>query len=153
MCGDALEVRLMEKGFNLSNTIRWVGDKRYIVSSAGKPDIDIATPARFGGRDDLWSPLDLLIASVNACLLSAFVAVSERLGARFVSYESEASGHLEVSGGALKFTELVVRPTITVESESDVQKVERAIKAAEEHCPVARSLSVPIRVEPKINIR
>jgi len=142
----------MEGSIKVSNTVKWLEDKHYLISSAGKPEVDVATPARFGGRDDFWSPLDLLVASLNACVLSTFVAISEKLGARFISYESEAVGELERSGGVLKFANLVVRPTITVESESEAQKVRHAIEAAKKHCPISLSLNATVHIEPTIKV-
>lgn len=141
------------EAMSLRSMVKWVEGKRYSVSADGKPDIEVATPAQFGGRDDLWSPLDLFAASLNACLLSTFISVAERLNASFVSYESEVVAQVRRVEGALKFTTLLLRPTITVESESSVEPVRRAIDAAEKYCPVARSLNAEVKVEPTIRVK
>ncbi|MCS7252704.1 MAG: OsmC family protein [Armatimonadota bacterium] len=131
---------------------KWIENKHYSVSADGKPEIDVATPSRFGGRDDLWSPLDLLLASLNSCLLSTFVAMAERMNARFSCYESKAIGELERVEGALRFTRMLIQPIITVNSDSDVEPVRRAIEAAGRYCPVARSLNAEVKVEPEIKV-
>jgi len=132
--------------------VKWVKDKCYLLSAEGKPDIDTAAPSRFGGRDDLWSPLDLLLASANACVLSTFVTMAERMKAKFLQYDGKAAGEVEQVEGALKLTRITIQPIITVESEADVEPVRKAIEAAERYCPVTRSLNVEVKVEPQIKV-
>lgn len=136
----------------VANNVRWIEGKRYLLSADGKPDIDIATPSQFGGRDDMWSPLDLLVASLNACLLSTFAAVAERMNLKFSRYESEATGEVERFEGTLKFMRILVQPIITVGSDADVELARKAIEAAEKYCPVARSLNVEVKVIPQIKV-
>lgn len=145
-------MRESSASMRIAVNVKWIEGKHYLLNADGKPAIDVATPSQFGGRDDMWSPLDLLVASLNSCLLSTFVAVAERMNLKFSRYESEAVGEVERVEGVLRFTRMLVQPTITVGSDADVELAKKAIEAAEKYCPVARSLNVEVEVVPQIKV-
>ncbi|MGH9787125.1 MAG: hypothetical protein ACRD4U_00295, partial [Candidatus Acidiferrales bacterium] len=51
-----------------------------------------------------------------------------------------------------RFTEIVIRPLITVQSEDDLPLAEELLAKAEKFCIVANALSVPVRVDARVEI-
>ncbi len=52
--------------------VKWTEQRKAIISSAGKRDIQVATPPEFKGHENIWSPEDLFVASANICLMTTF---------------------------------------------------------------------------------
>jgi len=105
-----MEVR--SKVYTYHTSVKWTDQRKGVISSAGKPDIQVATPPEFKGHEGIWSPEDLFVASANICLMTTFLAVAERAGLAFTSYESAAEGRLELVDGKFQFTAITLKPTI-----------------------------------------
>jgi peroxiredoxin-like protein len=121
------------------------------MSCDGKPNVEVATPPEFKGHEGIWSPEDLFVASANICLMTTFLAVAERAGLAFTSYESSAEGRLELVEGKFEFTSITIKPTITLESDADVAKAKELIEKAEAHCLISNSMKATVTVEPVIH--
>ena len=67
------------KDFRYKVGVAWEGDRITSVSSPDKPDLTVATPPEFkGGVPGVWSPEDLLVASVASCFAVTLIAVAAR---------------------------------------------------------------------------
>jgi peroxiredoxin-like protein len=121
-----------------------------MITCAGKPDIQVATPPEFKGHEGIWSPEDLFVASANVCVMSTFLAFAERAGLAFASYESEAEGRLELIDGKFQFTTITMKPRITLKSGSDVAKAKELIQKAESNCLISNSMKTRVSLEPTI---
>jgi peroxiredoxin-like protein len=143
-----MEVR--SKVYTYHTALKWTEQKKGVVSSAGKPDIQTATPPEFKGHEGIWSPEDLFVASVNVCVMSTFLAFAERAGLAFTGYESQAEGRLELVDGKFQFTTITLRPTITLKSSGDAVKAKELIEKAEANCLVSNSIKARVTLEPAI---
>ncbi len=123
---------------------------RATLASPGVPDLDIAAPADFGGPGDAWSPEQLLLASVEACFLLTFRAIAQASRIDFTSLAIDAQGTVDRANGGMRFTEIVLRPRLTLPASTDPARVRRALEKAEASCLVSASLSTPIRLEAEI---
>jgi uncharacterized OsmC-like protein len=52
--------------------------------------------------------------------------------------------------GVTRFTEIVLRPRLTVASGTDHERVRHVLDKSENTCLVTASLSTPVRLEPEI---
>jgi peroxiredoxin-like protein len=120
------------------------------LSSAGVPDLRSAPPVDFDGPGDAWSPEQLLLAAVEACFLLTFRAVAQASGLQWVSMSVEAEGVVDRVGGVTRFTEIVLRPRVTVAAGTDRERALRVLEKSEKACLVSASLSTPIRLEPEV---
>lgn len=145
-----MEVR--SKVYAYHTKLKWTEQRKGIMSSAGKPDVQVATPPEFKGHEGIWSPEDLFVSSVEICTMTTFLAFAERAGLSFVSYDSEAEGRLEMVEGKFQFTTITVRPRITVRSESDGAKAKEVIQKAEIACLIANSMKTKVYVEPTVDV-
>jgi peroxiredoxin-like protein len=120
------------------------------LASTGVPDLATAAPADFGGPGDAWSPEQLLVAAVEACFLLTFRAIAQASRIEFTSLTVEGEGTVDRADGGMRFTEIVLRPRLSVPAGTDSTRVHRALEKAEKTCLVSASLSTPIRLAPEI---
>lgn len=139
------------KVYNYQTTVKWTEQRKGIMSCAGKPEVQVATPPEFKGHGGIWSPEDLFVASANICLMTTFLAVAERAGLAFSSYESTAEGRLELVEGKFQFTAITLKPVITVKSGDDAAKAKELIEKAEANCLISNSMKATVTLEPVIH--
>lgn len=138
------------KVYVYQTTVKWTEQRKGVMSCAGKPEVQVATPPEFKGHEGIWSPEDLFVASANICLMTTFLAVAERAGLAFSSYQSTAEGRLELVDGKFQFTAITIRPSITVKSEEDGVKAKELIEKAERNCLISNSMKAMVTLEPVI---
>jgi len=146
-------VKIKSRKFIYKNFIKWREQKKGILSSFNKPDVEIATPAEFRGHLGIWTPEDLLVASVNSCIMTTFLYYAEKENLRFLSYESEAEGVLERVGNQFIFSKIKIRPQILVKQDSYVQKPKELIELSGKNCIISNSIKSKIEIIPEIKIK
>jgi peroxiredoxin-like protein len=124
--------------------VKWTEQRMGVISCAGKPNIQVATPPEFKGHEGIWSPEDLFVASANICLMTTFLAVAERAGLAFTAYESSAEGRLESVDGKFQFTALTLKPFITLPAGGDAAKAKELIEKAEANCLISNSMKAQV---------
>ncbi|MFO0780256.1 MAG: OsmC family protein [Nitrospira sp.] len=138
------------KVYLYQTVVKWTEQRKGMISCAGKPDVEVATPPEFKGHENIWSPEDLFVASANVCLMTTFLAVAERAGLAFSSYESTAEGRLELVEGKFQFTAITIRPSITLKPGGDAAKAKELIEKAEHNCLISNSMKAEVTLEPVI---
>ena len=121
------------------------------LSTTGVPELRSAPPADYGGPGDAWSPEHLLLASVVTCFLFTLRAVAQASKLEFTDLELDAEGTVNRQDGATRFTEIVLRPRLTVPSGTNRERALQVLERSKTTCLVSASLSTPIRVEPELN--
>ena len=144
-----MEVR--SKIYTYKTSLKWIERKIGMLSSPGKPDMQVATPPEFKGHEGIWSPENLFVASVNICVMSTFLAFAERAGLTFVAYDSEAEGRVELVDGKLQVTSITLTPRVTVQSSGDVEKAKDILKKAEANCLISNSVKSHITMTPTVS--
>ena len=126
----------------------WQHGRECRVSARGNPDLIVATPPEIGGPEGMWSPEELLVASVESCLLSTFLYFADRFNIAFESYSSTSTGTMEKTAQGLRFTGIDVSIALII-SDGDVAKNASALglkEKLEKYCPVSTSLNCPVRL-------
>lgn len=100
----------------------------------------------------MWSPEDLLVASVNSCVMTTFLYYVGRERIVLSRYESDAEGTVVFEEGSLRFQKIVVRPKVQVASEEDRKKAASALEEAERKCLVSNSLRATVELQPEIEV-
>lgn len=116
----------------------------------GTPPLRAAPPREFDGPGDAWSPEQLLLAAVETCFLFTLRAVAHASRVDFTALEVRATGTADRQDGVLRFTEIVLRPKLTLPAGADRDRALRALDKSERSCLVSASLSTPIRLEPEV---
>jgi organic hydroperoxide reductase OsmC/OhrA len=136
------------KEYDFPLTVRWISGRRTRASVYGKHDLEVATPPEFkGGVEGVWSPEDLLVASVGSCFTVTLLAVAERRGVPVRGLEVGSNGHVtQRPDGRFGFTELVLHVVLDTEPGFEADAA-AAADAAERGCLVASSLDFPVHLE------
>lgn len=121
-----------------------------VVSSVGLPELRTAPPRDYDGPGDAWSPEHLLLAAVETCFLFTLRAVARASKLEFQALELDAQGTVDRRDGVTRFTEIVLRPRLTVAPGADRARAASVLENSEKACLVSASLSTPIRLEPEI---
>jgi len=146
------KARIRPRSWRFANTVTWHEGKQAGLTAEGRPDLGVATPPEFGGPEGIWGPEDFLVAAVNSCILTTFLYLRGRAGIELVSYQGDSEGTVVYTDGALKFSEVTVRPRVTVASEENRERAAEALKRAEETCLISNSLDCAVNVEPSIEV-
>src|SRR5690242_19016254 len=118
----------------------------YHISAEGKPPIAGSSDAVFRGDAARWNPEDLLVASLSACHQLWFLSMYAASGIEVLAYEDATAGSMveESAGGAGQFTEVVLRPRVTVRAGADAAKAQALHAVAHDKCFIARSVNFPV---------
>lgn len=148
----AVELKQSKRSCRYQSQLVWNGERHGVASVAGKPNVLFSSPAEFKGDPDRWSPEDMFVTAVNACLLMTFLAYSQREELELARYQSSAEGLLEFSNGKYRFTEVIVRPRLTLKTEEDAEIARMVLESAHRDCIITNSVAAFVRIEPKIGV-
>ena len=135
--------------------LQWMSERKGTLTSPALPvSIEVATPAEFPkGMKEIWTPEHLLVAAVNACLLSTFLAIAENSKVEFISFESNAIGTIDKVDGKYVFTEIILKPKVVLASSQHEDRIRRILEMSEKNCAISNSLRTKISLEPSITIQ
>ena len=120
------------------------------LTTTGVPLLRTAPPADYDGPGDAWSPEHLLLAAVQACFLFTLRAIARAARVEFTRLELDAAGTVARKEGVTRFTEIVLRPKVTIAAGTDRQRMHQILEKAEQSCLVSASLSTPLRLESEV---
>ena len=147
-----METKRSYKSFSYENHATWKSARRGEVRAAGKPDLVVSSPPEFKGEAGIWTPEDLFVGSLNACILMTFVAFAAQKGLDFASYECRAEGKLEFVEGKYRFTEIKLYPQVVVKSPADVERANNLLETAHANCFISNSISSAVTLSPEIRV-
>src|SRR5262245_50833312 len=143
--------RLVWTGAAQSGTVSYVTYSRdYRIDIPGKPSIEGSAAGVFRGDDARLNPEDLLVASLSACHCLSYLALCARAGVEVVAYADDAWGKLEPIDGKLRFSEVLLRPSVTIAPGASMEKALALHAAAHGECFIAGSVNFPVRNEPTV---
>lgn len=121
-----------------------------LLSADGKPDLLGSADPTFRGDADRWNPEELLVAALSQCHLLSYLHSAVNHGVVVTAYEDDPVGTMAQVGQGGRFTEVVLRPRVTVADASQVERAREIHAEASENCFIAASVSFPVRHEPEI---
>jgi len=145
-------VRVKGKRFIYTTNLKMTGKGRGTIESTDKHPIELTTPVEFGGIPATWTPEELMLASVNACLMTTFSYYANRKGLETVCYESFAEGIIELVDIKYQFSKITLKPKLTIKFADDLDKAKNLLEIAREGCFVSNSLNSEIILDPEIEI-
>jgi peroxiredoxin-like protein len=146
------KVKVRSKRFRYSNSIKLTEKGEGTIESMDKPSIKLSTPVEFGGKAGIWTPEELLVASVNSCLMTTFSYYAAKKDFKFISYESQAEGIIELFEMKYSFSRITIKPKIKVSSKGDIETAENLLKISENNCFITNSIKAKIILEPEIKM-
>jgi organic hydroperoxide reductase OsmC/OhrA len=126
--------------------------REHDVHVAGKPVIAGSSDAAYRGDGSKHNPEDLLVASLSSCHMLWYLHLAAVAGVVVTGYVDSAVGTLLDRGNDGRFTEVVLRPQVTITSDSDPARAAAVHEDAHHACFIANSVNFPVRCEPRIVI-
>ncbi|MEX1035156.1 MAG: OsmC family protein [Sneathiella sp.] len=142
-----------------SARIDWTGSKKgattdyksysrdYDILIEGRPAISGSAAPAFIGTDDRYNPEDLLVASLSACHMLSYLALCARNKIEVTAYHDDAWGKMEMKDGGFRFTEVILKPFVTIAATGDLDKAKKLHHDAHDVCFIANSVNFPVRNE------
>jgi peroxiredoxin-like protein len=127
------------------------GGRNGVVHAEGiLPAISFSPPPEFQGEAGRWTPEHFLVAAVASCFISTFEGMAQTSRLEFDSLRLAAEGVLTKQDSGWRFSEIRLRPTVTLRTEEDYDRAVRLLEKAEKSCLVARSLGCNLTLFPHV---
>jgi organic hydroperoxide reductase OsmC/OhrA/predicted enzyme related to lactoylglutathione lyase len=121
------------------------------VAAEGREPIEASSEPLFRGDPARWNPELELTAALSQCHMLWYLHLCAASGVVVTSYADEARGAMEeTDDGSGQFTEVVLRPRVTVSSPDMVAAAVRLHEEAHSKCFIARSVNFGVRHEPVV---
>jgi organic hydroperoxide reductase OsmC/OhrA len=137
------------KSFHYKAKTTWSSARRGALLAAGRPNIVVGSPPEFKGEPGIWAPEELLVGSLNTCMMLTFLTFAQAQGLIPTGYESEAEGLLENVEGKYHITEITVRPHVTLKNEVELEPARKIMESVEAHCFIANSINARVTLTPE----
>jgi peroxiredoxin-like protein len=134
------------KSFRYKAKTTWISARRGSLSAAEKSNVVVGSPPEFKGDPDVWTPEELLVGSLNTCIMLTFLSLAQARGLTLAAYESEAEGLLENVEGKFRITEVTVRPHVTVKREAELDRARELMERAEGECFISNSIKSKVEI-------
>ena len=134
--------------------ISWKSERKGILSSPELvSQIEVATPPQFPkGIEGIWSPEHLLVAAINSCLMTTFLAIAENSKLDFENFSSKASGKLEMVEGKYLLSEVTLSPMVVIKKDQDKERALRILEKSEAACLISNSVKSKIILMPSVTV-
>ncbi|GAC1653660.1 MAG: OsmC family protein [Vulcanimicrobiaceae bacterium] len=119
--------------------------RNHTVAIGAKPALDLSADPSFRGDPALYNPEELLLAALASCHLLSYLALCARNGVNVVTYEDRATGTMAMKDGAIRFTEVLLRPECRVRG--NLERARQLHERAHAECFIANSVNFPVRHE------
>jgi organic hydroperoxide reductase OsmC/OhrA len=150
----------MERIHHFKTTVIWTGnrgqgtinakayDRYHTIKIKGKADILCATDPAFSGDGTKHNPEDLFVSALSACHMLWYLHIAADAGIVITNYEDNAEGVMqELATGGGHFTEVTLKPLVTITDPSKIELANSLHKKAYEKCFIANSCNFPVKHE------
>jgi organic hydroperoxide reductase OsmC/OhrA len=121
------------------------------LSAPGKVVIPASSDPSFRGDPKRYNPEELLVASLSGCHMLWYLHLCAVSGIVVQDYTDDATGKMvETEDGNGHFEEVILKPTVRVNPDANVQLCRELHEKAHKLCFIANSMNFPVRCEPKI---
>ncbi len=143
---------LQPRVYEFETSVRFIEEKKGVLNSADKPEVIIGCAPEFGGKKEYWSPQHLLIAAIEVCIMTTFFWLLEKSNLNIINYFSEACAKAQLKDNDFVFTEVIVKPAVTIDSEQKEDDILNLVNEAGNKCMVSKSINCPVILKPAIKI-
>ncbi|MGW4408129.1 OsmC family protein [Nonomuraea sp. NPDC004702] len=152
----------MTRHHTYTTTVTWTGnrgtgtsgyrdyDRDHDLSAEGRRVIAGSSDPAFRGDPARWNPEQLLVGSLSQCHMLWYLHLCAEAGVVVTGYTDHAAGTMAESGAGGHFTEVALRPEVTVAAPEMVETAARLHEDAHKACFIAASVNFPVRHEPTV---
>lgn len=124
--------------------------REHEVAAPGRPTLVGSADRPFRGDPTRWNPELLLLAALSECHLLSYLSFCARAGVVVTAYADRATGTMHQEGMGGHFTEVVLRPEVTVAEAAMLGRAADLHGPAHDACFIASSVNFPVRHEPTV---
>ncbi len=119
------------------------------IRVGSKVKIEASSDSTFRGNPELHNPEELFLSSISSCHMLWFLHLCSVEDVIVLDYKDEAVGvmHEEIDGSG-KFTQVTLRPRVTVKEERMAEKVDSIHSKANQMCFIANSCNFKVKHDP-----
>ena len=147
-----METKSDDKTFSYKVRSTWRSVRQGVLSAEARPDIAVGSPREWNGTGEQWAPEELLVGSVNSCIMLTFLTLAKARGVDLVGYASDADGTLARVDGVYQMTKITVRPRVVVASDAQRAAAQRAMDQVEAHCFMSQSVKAAVTLVPEVTV-
>ena len=122
------------------------------LSADGPDPIAGSSDPAFRGDRLRWNPEQLLVGSLSQCHMLEYLHRCADAGVVVIGYVDHAHGTMTQTRDGGHFTEVVLRPQVTVRSPGMVEAATRLHADTHRACFIANSVNFPVRHQPSIHV-
>ncbi|MFZ0807123.1 MAG: OsmC family protein [Candidatus Sulfotelmatobacter sp.] len=130
----------------------WTSGRTGLAKCESSPNtIHFSEAAELGGLQGRWTPEQLLLTALAGCFTTTFHDVARGAKFEYTDLEVEIEGSVRRSRTAgCNFTEILVRPRLTVAGEEQCEAGLALLRRAKSLCMISRAITVPQTLEPTV---
>jgi organic hydroperoxide reductase OsmC/OhrA len=125
-------------------------DRAHEVTADGPATILGSSDPAFRGDPARWNPEQLLVAALSQCHMLQYLHQCADAEVVVTGYVDHAHGTMAETGEGGRFTEVVLRPHVSVASPAMVDIAMALHAAAHRACFIASSVNFPVHHEPHV---
>lgn len=146
-----------------ATTLTWTGnrgpgttgyrdyDRSHDTAADGRPTLHGSADRVFHGDPSRWNPELLLLAALSQCHLLSYLHCCVEAGVVVTAYRDAATGTMIEHGhGGGHFSEVVLRPRVTVADAAMTDAALQLHEPAAGRCFIAASVNFPVAHEPEV---
>lgn len=123
----------------------------HVVTDPAAGIINGSDDPAFRGDPARWNPEQLLLASLSQCHLLWYLHLATTAGIVVTDYHDDPTGTMvENADGSGQFTEVTLRPRVTISADGDVDLALSLHGKVGEYCYIARSVTFPVHHDPVV---
>jgi organic hydroperoxide reductase OsmC/OhrA len=131
----------------------WTSGRTGLAKCDSAPNvIHFSEAEEFGGLAGRWTPEQLLLSALAACFTTTFEAVARSAKFPYTDLEVEVEGTARKDKLECSFSEIVMRPRLTVQSEGELDEGMGLLRQAKSLCLIARAISIPQTADLKVEV-
>jgi organic hydroperoxide reductase OsmC/OhrA len=132
----------------------WTSGRTGLAKSDLSPNaIHFTAPPQFGGLQGRWTPEDLLLAALTSCFTTTFHAIALASKFEYIDLQVEADGTVGKMDTGYGFSEIVMRPNLTILDEESRERGISLLQKTAGLCLVSRALSPAPKLEIRLDTR
>ena len=124
--------------------------REHEVVAVGRPVLLGSADKTFRGDPTRWNPELLLLAALSECHLLSYLSVCALARVVVTGYTDDATGTMLQEGTGGRFSEVVLRPRVSVSGPAMVDQAIALHQEAHRQCFIANSVNFPVRHEAQV---
>nr|MDO8082049.1 OsmC family protein [Candidatus Freyarchaeota archaeon] len=136
-----------EKNHLFQATVAWDGETGGNITIKDFPELQIDTPAEWGGQGRSYCPDQLFVSSVGGCLLETFLFIKNKMKLNLLQLRVPIQMSIRQTRDGYYVSEIEGKVQATVKK-GEKEKGETCAQLAEEYCHLIRLIkkAIPVKI-------